>query len=175
MHLVNLSALGSILDKLIQKYDNMLLIGDFNSEVSEDAMHNFLINYSLKCLIKEPTCYKDITKPSTIDLFLTNKYRSFMHTMTFETGLSDHHKMILTVLKSTFIKSKTKKVFYRSFKNFENTAFRSHLGDMISDFNNTDGCFDEFHDGFQHILNLHAPLNLKTIRGNKHHSCSLKP
>ena len=36
-----------------------------------------------------------------------------------------------------------------SFENFENTAFRIHLGDMISDFNNTDGCFDEFHDGFQ--------------------------
>ena len=132
----------------------MLLIGDFNSEVSEDAMHEFLINYSLKCLIKEPTCYKNITKPSTSDLFFTNKYRSFMHTMTFETGLSDHHKMILTVLKSTCIKGKTKKVLYRSFKSFENTAFRSHLGDMVNDFNNTDGCFDEFHDGLQHILNF---------------------
>ena len=55
----HLSALGSILDKVIQKYDNMLLI-----EVSEEAMHNFLINYSLKCLIKEANVTK--TSPSPV-------------------------------------------------------------------------------------------------------------
>ena len=54
--------------------------------------------------------------------------------------------------------SETKKVLYRS--------YRSYLGDMISDLNNIDGCFDEFHNGFQNILNLHDPLKSKTMRGN---------
>ena len=32
---------------------------------------------------------------STIDLFLTNKPKSFQETNVIETGLSDHHKLIL--------------------------------------------------------------------------------
>ena len=34
-----------------------------------------------------------------------------MNTLTFKTGLSDHHKFIGTVLRSTFAKGKPKKIF----------------------------------------------------------------
>ena len=59
-------------------------------------------------LISEPICLKRIN-PICIDTFLTNKKTHFMSTLTFETGVSDHHKFIGTMLKSAFAKGKRKK------------------------------------------------------------------
>ena len=60
-------------DKLFPKYENILLMGDFNSEVSEEAMANFCEAYNLTNLINEPTCYKSQVNPSCIDVILTNR------------------------------------------------------------------------------------------------------
>ena len=45
-----------------------------------------------------------ITNPSCIDSFLINTIRSFQETQVFETGLSDFHKIVVTVLEYTFPK-----------------------------------------------------------------------
>ena len=50
-------------------------------------------------LIKEPTCYKNVCKPTSIDHFLTNHARCFQHSGIYETGSSDVYKLALTVLK----------------------------------------------------------------------------
>ena len=70
-----------------------------------------------KNLGKEPACYKNPNNPSYIDLFLTNTIRSFQETQVFEVGLSDFHKLAVTVLKSIFPKSPPKIITYRSYKN----------------------------------------------------------
>ena len=44
-----------------------------------------------------------LTLVSTIDLVLANRIYSFQYTRSYETGLSDHHHMIYTMLKTTFI------------------------------------------------------------------------
>ena len=46
------------LDKIISKYENILILGDFNSTMPEEAMKEFCQLYDLQNLIKEPTCYK---------------------------------------------------------------------------------------------------------------------
>ena len=56
------------------------------------------------------TCFKSPDNPKTIDLILTNKKRSFMGSSTVETGLSDFHAMIFTVLKGGFVKKGPKTV-----------------------------------------------------------------
>ena len=76
------------------KYDNFLILGDFNSEMSEDAMRDFSETYNLSNLIKERICFKNPCNPSLIDLILTNRPRSFQDSQVIEIGLSDHHKMI---------------------------------------------------------------------------------
>ena len=53
-------------------YKKMLLMGDFNSKMSEASMNSFCNLYNLKCLVQEPTCYKNPERPSYIDLFLLN-------------------------------------------------------------------------------------------------------
>ena len=80
---------------------------------------------SLKVLIKKPTCYKSNT-PSCIDLILTNGKCLFELSNTFETGLSDHHKLVCATLKSRGFKGAPIEKIYRSYKtlhvnNFKNT------------------------------------------------------
>ena len=60
-------------------YDNFLDIGDLNSEISEMVMSEFYDTYNLQNLVKDPTCYKNPSKPTCIDLILTNFPKSFQH------------------------------------------------------------------------------------------------
>ena len=100
-HLENLS---KALNRNLSQHERFLCIGDFNSEITEFAMKNFCNIYRLKNLVNVSTFYKNPLKPSCIDLFLTNCSRSFQDTQVIETGLSDFHKMNITVLKMFFSK-----------------------------------------------------------------------
>ena len=53
-----LIGIGNKLNELSIKYENIILIGDFNSEICEDAMQEFCSTYSLKGLVKETACFK---------------------------------------------------------------------------------------------------------------------
>ena len=96
---------------LYSRYDKKLLVGDFNTEVS-DVLSIFLYQHDLKNLVKDRTCFKNANNPSTIDLFLTNNSLAFQNTTAAFTGLSDCHKLLLTVLKTTSSKNKPKELFY---------------------------------------------------------------
>ena len=87
-------------------------------------MKNFCSSYNLKSVINKPTCFKNPDKPSCIDLILTNCSRSFQNSCAIETGLSDFHKLVVTVLKTAYKKSKPKIITYRSYKSFNNYGFR---------------------------------------------------
>ena len=55
-------------------------------------------------MINRPTCFKNPEKPSCIDLILTNCPRSFQTSCAIEIGLSDFHKLVVTVMKTTYKK-----------------------------------------------------------------------
>ena len=65
-------------------------------------MNVFCNTYYFKCLVKEPTCFKNINNPSCVDLILPNKSLFFQHTKVIETGLSDFHRLTVTMMKSTY-------------------------------------------------------------------------
>ena len=94
-----LSHVSKELDKFLPSYENLLLLGDFNSTMSEKEMKEFCDMYGLDSLIEGPTCYKNASNPSSIDIMLTNKKSNFQNSMTLETGPSDFHKRTITVLK----------------------------------------------------------------------------
>ena len=88
---------------LSRKCHNFILLGDFNNKPEEKKnMSNFLNTYNLKNIVKQKTCFKNRDRPTCIDLILTNSSRSFQDTYAVETGLSDFHKLVVTVLKYTF-------------------------------------------------------------------------
>ena len=74
----HLNILGKILDTQMKIYDNFLIAGDFNSEMTESAMEHFCGIYHLHNLIKDPTCFKNPDRPSCTDLLLTNFSKSFL-------------------------------------------------------------------------------------------------
>ena len=162
----HLSALSLGLDELTQQYDNIILIGDFNCEPSDTEMSNFCEIYGLKNLVKEPTCFKNVEKPTLIDLILTNKTKSFQSTLNVESGLSDFHKMTITVMKCEYKKQPSKVIFYRDFKNYSNDKFRYDLEDVLPTCNINQISHDEFTSKFNSVFDKHAPLKKKYVRAN---------
>ena len=69
------------------------------------VVRDFCQIYGCKNLIKD-TYFKNTEKPSCIDLIITNRLECFQNSVTLETGLSDFHKMTLTVMK-VFTKNKS--------------------------------------------------------------------
>ena len=145
--------IGRALDIYTQTYDQFLLIGDFNAEEKENTLSEFMDLYDLKNLVKQNTCFKSVENPSCVDLFLTNSSRSFQNTNVISTGISDCHKMIVTILKTTFKKTKPKVILYRSYKYFDNNAFSRDLRDQVVNWGN----YTELAQGTLEILNMHAP------------------
>ena len=96
----HMNQLGKALDIYLHKYDHILLIGDFNSEISERSIHDFCNVYNLESLSNTPTCFKNPEKPSCIDLSLTNPKNNFDEAVVLESGLSDFHKLVVSVFKS---------------------------------------------------------------------------
>ena len=158
-HLNNIS---KILDANLAKYDRYLLIGDLNSETTEPIMGEFCDTYSLKSLVKEATCFKNPERPTCIDLMLTNSPRSFQNSMVVETGLSDFHKMTVTVLKMFFQKIKPKVIYYTDYKNYSNELFRERIVHYLDSI-----VFGDIDNTFQSFLNaclgdLNSPSAYKT-------------
>ena len=79
-------------------------------------MKEFCDTYNLTTLIKDPTCYKNLSNPSSTDVMLTNIPRSFFNSITIESGLSDHHKLTVSVLKLFFKKQTPISIKYRDYK-----------------------------------------------------------
>ena len=113
-------------------------------------------SFNLYNLIKSNTCFKG--SGSCIDLILTNRKYCFKHTSTFETGLSDHHHLIYSMLKTTFKKEESKQFIYRDYKNFDNTNFQM---DLESKLNNCPKKYENFEKTFENVLNAHAPKKTK--------------
>ena len=109
----HLDRISESLDLLSSDYEKMIFLGDFNVTDDEHHMKSFCKNYGLKNLIREPTCYKNPSKPACIDLILTNVLRCFQRTCVLETGLSDFHLMTLIVMRKSFKKFQSKIINYR--------------------------------------------------------------
>ena len=58
------------------------------------------------------------TNPSFIDHVITNMTSSFMKSCGIETGIFDHHKLVMSICRTTFAKGKSKTFFYHCYKNF---------------------------------------------------------
>ena len=162
----HLHHLNKGLDVYLKHYDNLLILGDLNSDLKDGCLNAFSNVNNLKSLNKEPTCFKNPNNPSCIDLFLTNRSRYFQNTSTIETGISDFHKLVVTVLKMFYKKQKPKIIQYKNYKTFNEKIFRTELEkeSAKNDLNNAE--LAEFPIKFLSVLNKHIPVKHKYIRVN---------
>ena len=159
----HLNEIGKNLDLLLSKYDNFMLIGDLNAEPTEAAVSDFCEIYNLKHLIKDKTCFKNPTKPTCIDLIVTNRPKCFQDTVVFETGLSDFHKMSVTVMKIYYAKQKPSIVHCRKFKNFCNDSFIKDTKLLLSKLCDQQIVpFKILKESVNIALDKHAPLKKKS-------------
>ena len=123
--------------------------------------------YDLTNIMKEKTCFMSVNA-SNLDLILTNKPRSFYKTHTIETGLSDHHKMVVSFLRShNNLKLKAKIFSYRDTKNINWDQYKQDISQIpMNEINRFDNKFTGFTTLFQSIVDRHAPIKRKTVRGN---------
>ena len=162
--------LENILNKALSKCDNIIVLGDMNIDVhnSNNNGFDYLLSLCLKNLIKGKTCFAGV-QGTSIDIILTNKLRSFQNTISTETGLSDHHLMITTFLKSHLVRLKPKKIIYRNYKTFNETNFLTDVknANFVCDTDNPNLNYENLVQVFNSIVNKHAPLKQKTLRGNE--------
>ena len=154
-------------DLCLTKYHLPLLLGGFNAVVEDSAIKNFCSSYNLTIMLNKPTCFKNPDKPSCIDLILTNCPRTFKNYCDIETGLSDFHKLGVSVMKTSYKKSEPKIITYRSYKSFCNNNFREELRQVVSKRANCDTHLKHLFPHAIKILDQNAPQKKKYLMVNQ--------
>ena len=156
----HLEVVTKTLDSYYSKYENVIFLGDFNAGVLETPMTSFCESYTLKSIIKQPTSFKNPEKPSCVDLILTNRPKSFQSTCVIEAGLSDFHRMTVSVLKMYFRKLPPNVITYRNFSNYDNANFINSLNDVLNEHENQEHLLNDpycFYKVCAEVLHGHAP------------------
>ena len=148
-------------------YDDFLIVGDLNFEIAESSTHDLCNSYNLRSLCYKSTYYKNPEKPSCIDLFLTSSPNSFQNTQTIETGLSDFHKLVVTILKMYLPNNQPKVITYRDYKNFDNSRFSKDFMSEMKKLGPLNNNISIFHSVCVEVLEKYAPEKRKYIRGNQ--------
>ena len=169
------SELSFSFNQITNNYDNFIIIGDLNIDTLDKSkdhysyLSDFCDTFSLSNLIESKTCFKSDSGTS-IDVMLTNRPKCFQKTAVIETGLSDYHKMILSFFRTHYVRLPPKKLEYRDYKNFDKDKFLFELdqellkGEMYKGGNDMSSTFTNV---FRSVLDKHAPLKTKTLRGNQ--------
>ena len=88
----------------------------------------------------------------------------YKHSNTFETGISDYHKLISTVAKSGSFKGRPRVKIYRNYRSFNIKTCKKTLSDNLSRLKSNS--YSEFEKTFLTVLKMQAQLKTKFLRHN---------
>ena len=126
-------------------------------------------NKKYKNIVKNATCFKKDCIPSLVDVILTNKPKSCVHTQNFNTGISDCHHLIGTFIKANLPPTKRSTTLCRSYKNFQIESFLEDLNNIDLpgagiDSTTVNEKFNNFENAFVQIADKHAPWKKRQVR-----------
>ena len=156
-----LDNLSLIINRVTWQYKNFMLTGDFNMTIENKNLEVFMNSFGLECLIKKPTCFQS-KNPNCIDLILANIKDLFKNSNGSEVGISDHHSLIITALKSQLVKGNAKTKLYPDYSEFNMDNFKAELDDKLKSGVVTE--YSNFQNIFIQVLNNHAPAKKKIVR-----------
>ena len=113
--------------------------------------------------MNSPTSFKS-AHGRFIYLIMTNSKSSCICSNIFETGFSDFHHMVYTILTTTYDRLPPKGISYRCYRNFSKPRFREELAHKM--YKNPPKSYAEFENHYVTILNSFAPMKSVSIRGN---------
>ena len=87
-----------------------------------------------------------------------------MKLIALKIGISNHHKMIMTIFRSTFEKGKPKSFYHHCYKKFNLEQFQMELKEKVDEISSNS--FDIFLEEFRTCLDKFAPLKEKKNRVN---------
>ena len=165
---------SSLSDSITSSYDSFMCIGDLNLNVLDESclLNNLCSVYGYENLINECTCYKSITSPSLIDVFLINEQDKarFFKSFSVDTGISDFHNLIGVAMRKYIMPKKDNYIEYRDIKSINYDRVREDLLLQNIDLEvrhlNANDAFDKFHGILCALFNKHAPLKRKKILTN---------
>ena len=94
------------------------MLGDLNIVRDNTQLQNFCESILFEHLIKKATCHKG-DAPTRFDDIKLNTPKRFMKSVALETGISDRHRMIVTVFRSRFAKGKLKNFYYGCYEMYD--------------------------------------------------------
>ena len=103
-------------------------------------------------------------KSGTIPIFTVFQIIYEHDCSTFETGISDFHKLTTTIMKLHYVKSNKRTLYYRDYKNFDEDLFKNKLKLKLNSLFEIN--YPNFQKCFLELLNSQAPIKTKYIRGN---------
>ena len=98
---------------------------------------------------------------------LTTSYRNFHNSRAIETGLSDFHKMRVTVLKSHFQIKEPKIIQYKDYNNFPVEEHRQYIIRLLSSRELTRSGFDTFMNKCKDAFDIRVSIKHKYVRSNQ--------
>ena len=167
------SDLSTSLNRALDRYDNIIVMGDINIDTHNEKdpgfvkLASFCDVFGLSNLVTSKTCFTK-NHSSSIDVILTNRPRSFQKTSVFETGPSNYRSLVATTMKATVPGLKSKHIKYRSYKKFVQENFLSDVkhAKFECDGTNPDKSYDHPTNTFRNVVDKHAPIKTKFLRGN---------
>ena len=84
--------------------------------------------------------------------------------MSFETGLSDHHHLIYSVMKTIFKSGEPEKLIYRDYSHFSSKCFRVAFMFRVCQEKHGNSDFEKH---FMATLNKYTPKKIKKFRGSQ--------
>ena len=104
-----------------------------------------------------------------------DKFQTLFKTNIFETGVSDHHKMVSTIMKRNFAMESSRRKYYQKYFKFDIDYFSSELSRLIdtafSSIKEDEHCeelceFSRFHRIFLNHLNVQHVLKKEILRAH---------
>jgi len=155
-----------VLEKVNVGRTNVVLIGDFNIDVSHTVNRkindylSMLESIGMQQIISSPTRVTNSTS-SVIDHVYTNVSHYTMHSGIIETDVSDHFPIfVIFECKVENVNSVLRKIA-RSYKSFDVQSFHKDLGEikweLVSRCSNVNMAYKVFYDMFVKVCDDHAP------------------
>jgi len=166
-----INELSMMCEKLLMESSDIIIMGDMNIDMKhgiKNGLIDFCEMYEFKNVVNVPTCFKSLTNESLLDVILVSRPQRFHESMVFDTGLSDFHRMVNICTKMHAPRKLPRKIFYRSFKKFDESEFKRDVGNIpvgicqiFDDVDDIAWCHEKL---LSEVIEDHAPLKRKFLK-----------
>ena len=157
-------------DLILKESHNVIVLGDYNFNfMSDNELKDLCISVDIHNLVSTPTCYNSHSD-TLVDVCLVSKPFRFKTTLNLDCWLNDFHNFICVTTKLSLPKRQPRIIQYRSYKNFIEELFVTHLcilSQIMMHYNhNVDVCVETFITYLCGIIDKHAPMKTKKVYQN---------